>query len=288
MANLASMVTQKNENDQQWREQRQMERENASAMQDALVTEITTLPDLYGLYLQMQGDNPAYSPGNVAMVIGQSSDPGKFATAEKWRSMGRSIAPGEKDKGMNIFARSSFNRGYTLTPVYDIKQTYGRPLQEVALTDGTDKMTKALQTLLNYSVVPLSLNENLPVPARYDEVGMKIEINPNTPDSEAFAAIATEVALSRFRGKGNVVPVFDRKEFELDAESVSYILCRRFGIKRELPDAKNVGKLYEGMDASQRRGALSSIQDMCKQIGGTIEKNITPPQKARTSARGAI
>ena len=121
MANLASMVTQKNENDQQWREQRQMERENASAMQDALVTEITTLPDLYGLYLQMQGDNPAYSPGNVAMVIGQSSDPGKFATAEKWRSMGRSIAPEEKNKGMNIFARSSFNRGYTLTPVYDIK-----------------------------------------------------------------------------------------------------------------------------------------------------------------------
>lgn len=288
MANLASMVTQKNENDQQWREQRQMERENASAMQDALVTEITENPQLYGLYLQMQGDNPAYSPGNVAMVMGQSVNPGKFATVEKWRSMGRSIAPGEKDKGINIFARSNFGRGYTLTPVYDIKQTYGQPVQEVTLTDGTEKMAKALQTLLNYSVVPLSLNEELPVPARYDEISMKIEINPNTPDSQAFSAIATEVALSRFHGKGNVTPGFERKDFELDAESISYILCRRFGIKRELPDARDVGKLYEGMDASQRRGALNNIQDMCKQIGGTIEKNIAPPQKARTTARGAI
>ena len=117
---------------------------------------------------------------------------------------------------------------------------------------------------------------------------MKIEVNPNIPDSEAFAALATEIALFRFHGKGAVVQNFDRKDFELDAESVSYILCRRFGIQRDLPDARNVRSLYDGMDAMQRRGALDNIQDMCKQIGGNIEKTITPPPKTRPTARGAM
>ena len=282
------MVAQKSANDQQWKAQRQAEREYASAMQDSVITEITNDPVLYGLYLQVQGDNPTYSPGNIAMVIGQSSDPGKFGTEERWRSMGRTVQPAERDKSMSIFARSSFGRGYTLTPVYDIRQTTGRPVSEMKLMDGSDKMDKALQTLLNYSAVPMVINEELSVPARYDEVTMKIEVNPNTPDSEAFAALATEIALSRFHGKGNVVPVFDRKEFALDAESVSYILCRRFGIQRDLPDAKNVRALYDGMDPMQRRGALDNIQNMCKQIGGNIEKTITPPQKARNTARGAM
>lgn len=37
------------------------ERDNTTAMQDAGVMEITTSPDAYARYLEMQGDNPAYS-----------------------------------------------------------------------------------------------------------------------------------------------------------------------------------------------------------------------------------
>lgn len=74
MANLEQIVSRKTENDTKWKEQQQAERDNTTAMQDAGVMEITTSPDAYARYLEMQGDNPAYSAGNIALVM--FSDPG--------------------------------------------------------------------------------------------------------------------------------------------------------------------------------------------------------------------
>ena len=69
MADLKQIVSRKAENDTKWREQQQAERENTVAMQDAGITEITTTPEAYARYLEMQGDNPTYSAGNIALVM---------------------------------------------------------------------------------------------------------------------------------------------------------------------------------------------------------------------------
>ena len=58
MADLKQIVSRKAENDTKWRGQQQAERENTVAMQDAGITEITTTPEAYARYLEMQGDNP--------------------------------------------------------------------------------------------------------------------------------------------------------------------------------------------------------------------------------------
>ena len=55
MANLEQLISQKAERDKSWREQRQMERENAYDMQDAGIVEVTSNPEMYGRYLAMQG-----------------------------------------------------------------------------------------------------------------------------------------------------------------------------------------------------------------------------------------
>ena len=68
---------------------------------------------------------------------------------------------------------------------------------------------------------------------------------------------------------------------------MSYILCRRFGIERDLPDMSRLPELYEGWDAQQRRGALDSIQDISKKIGGSIEQAITPQQRSRAPVNRA-
>ena len=68
MADLKQIVSRKAENDTKWREQQQAERENTVAMQDAGITEITTTPEAYARYLEMQGDNPTYSAGNISEI----------------------------------------------------------------------------------------------------------------------------------------------------------------------------------------------------------------------------
>ena len=129
-------------------------------MQDAAITEITSNPELYAEYLNLQGDNPTYSPGNIAMVIGQveySGEVVKFGTADRWAALGRRVLDSEKQRGMMIFARSKNYRGYDLTPVYDLVQTSGRPLKEISLVEGSEKMETGSTLLVPSMMGPYSL-----------------------------------------------------------------------------------------------------------------------------------
>ena len=286
MANLEKIVTDKSAADTQWRQQRQAERDNITAIQDAGVETITTDPEFYTRYLDMQGDNPSYSPGNIALVMMQGEGFTTFGTRERWKSLGRSVLDTEQNKGVPIFAKSPMGRGYTLTDAYDVKQTQGREVKQFQLENDSKEMEAALSTVLNYSVVPVVVDRGLEVPAYYDQVEMELSVNPDYPDDEAFAAIAAEIAHARLHGKGFIAG-YKREESELDAQSISYILCRRFGISREVPDLSRLSELYQGWDAQDRRRALDSIQDMSKQFGGSIEKNITPQQRSRPPMRRA-
>ncbi|MCI9670166.1 MAG: hypothetical protein HFF49_01270 [Lawsonibacter sp.] len=286
MADLGKIISAKSAADTQWREQRQAERESVTAMQDAGVTEITNNPEVYARYLDMQGDNPTYSAGNIALVMMQSQTATIFGTPEKWKTQGRVVLDTERAKGVQIFSRPPLGRGYTISDAYDIKQTQGRELKRPQLQDDTKEMEAALKVVLNYAVVPVVADEELPVAAYYDQGHMELAINPNFPDSEAFAAIAAEIAHARLHGKG-YNSGYNRDDCELDAQSVSYILCRRFGISRDVPDLSKLPELYGGWEAPDRRRALDSIQDMSKQIGSSIEKNIMPPQRNRPPVRRA-
>ena len=107
----------------------------------------------------------------------------------------------------------------------------------------------------------------------YANGNLELAINPDYPDNEAFAAITAEVAHSRFHAKGANAS-YDRSECELDAQSISYILCRRYGIERPVPDMSNLAALYEGWEPQECRQALDNIQDTSKQFGRSIEKNL--------------
>lgn len=288
MANLEQIVSQKAENDTRWKAQQQAERENTIAMQDAGIEQITSDPEAYARYLDMQGDNPAYSVGNIALVMVALPQATVFGTRDRWRALNRSVMGEEMNNGVKIFAKGPMGRGYTLTDAYDVTQTQGRDLKHPVLKEGSKGMETALTTVLNYAVAPVVIDKELPVPAYYDPGNMELAINPDFPDHEAFAAIAAEVAQTRFHAKG-AVPGYNRTECELDAQSVSYILCRRFGIERPMPDMTHLPELYDGWDTGDRRYALDKIQDMSKKMGRSIEKNLeAEKQRSRTPPRRPV
>lgn len=284
MGLLDEIISEKTTSDNQWRAQRLAERENTTSLQDAGISEITTDPAQYARYLDLQGDNLSYSAGNIALVQMQIPDATIFGTVERWNTLGRFVLDEERINGAKIFARAPKGKGFIVSDAYDITQTQGQELPPAqCLTDGR-KMANALRTLLNYTQVPVVPNRDLPMPAYYDQEKMQLAINPDAPEAEAFAAIATEIALVRFHNKGRSAG-YSRADCELDAQSVSYILCRRFGIEREKPDMSRLPELYEGWGAKDRRQALDSIQDMSKMIGRSIEKAIVPQQRSRPPVR---
>lgn len=285
MIDLEQLINEKNAADEQWRAKRQAERENVTELQDVEVTAITTTPEAYAHYLNMQADNFSYSSGNVALVMIQMPEATVFGTQERWRSMGRFVLDSEQAEGVSIFARSPNGKGYSITNAYDITQTSGKEMKpQLQLKDGTKEMGEALKILMNYSTVPTTVNRELPVPAYYDQQRMTLFINPQYSNSESFAAIATEVAHSRFHQKG-FNGDYLRAESDLDAQSISYILCRRFGVNRDLPDLSGLSELYQGWTIEGRKSILDGIQDMSKNIGRSIEKSITPLQRTIPQAR---
>ena len=94
----------------------------------------------------------------------------------------------------------------------------GRDLKKVQLKDDSKEMSIALRAILNYSVVPVATDHDLPVAAYYDSKNMELAVNPAFSDSEAFAAIAAEVAHSRIHAKG-ANPNYDHEEVDLDARA---------------------------------------------------------------------
>ena len=255
-------------------------------MQDAGIIQITSDPDAYLRYLNCQADNPSYSAGNVALVMVQDQGATVFGTKDRWKALMRSVSPAEEKNGVKIFTRSSFGKGYTLTDVYDVRQTTGRDLKHTALQPDSKEMTEALKTLLNYCVVPLVTDESIPMPALYDPCQMKMAVNPNYGGTEAFAGIATEIAHVRFHAKG-YNQNYSRDYYELDAQSVGYMICHRFGVPCEAPDVSNLAAFYDGFEPQDRRQALGQIQDMAQKIGGSIERAISPQTRTRNMNRTA-
>ena len=288
MANLEEIIAEKTQQDTQWREQRQADRENIVAMQDAGIVEITSNPEMYVKYLDMQGDNPAYSVGNIALVMFQDPEATVFGTPERWKTLNRSVMDLERGKGVKIFARDARTKAYALTDAYDVSQTQGKDVKHKTLRENSMEMTSALKTLLNYSKAEPAVDRDMDAPAFFDEEKKELAINPNYLDQEAFAAIAAEVALTRYHDKG-YNPDYSWSRYELDAQSVSYILCRRYGIEPKMPNMERLPERFGGMTLDECKSVLDKIQDMSKQIGRSIDLNIeAEKRKSRTVERRPV
>ncbi len=285
MANLGQLVSRKNAADNQWRADRQAERDNVTAMQDAGIAELTSNPEKHAQYLDLQGDNPDYSPGNIALVQIQLPGATIFGTAERWKAQGRFVLDSEQRKGAKIFARVEDKKGFVVADAYDITQTQGRDITQFKIAKDGKEMETALATLLNYAIGPVITNKELPTAAYYDMERMELSINPDAKiNGEVFAAIAAEVAHTRFHAKG-FNAYYKRSESELDAQSISYILCRRLGIAQEKPDLTGLQKLYKGWSAQESRRALDEIQKMTKKMGRSITQSIIPQRRSRPIPR---
>lgn len=133
-----------------------------------------------------------------------------------------------------------------------MSQTQGRTLRRPQLKDGSPEMEVALITLLNFSPVQVGADKDLPTAAHYNPKSLTLSVNPDVSDSQAFAAIAAEIAHARAHDRGRD-PGYSRENYELTAQSVSFVLCRRFGIERELPGLSGLVDRYQGKEGAGAR-----------------------------------
>lgn len=283
MANIENLIA----NRMAEREARQQDRVQLSEARIAMIETITAEPQAYLQYLDLQANNPQMSVGNVVLSLQQlrEKNPTVLGTENQWKRLGRNILPGEVGKGANIFVKNERSGAYYMGETYDVTQTSGRVLPEpMTVADNTPEMEKALEALFSAVTVDIVTDEGLTVPAQYDPEKVELYVNTDFSDSEVFAAVADEMAMAKFHN-GGYNPNYSRAEYQLDAQSVGYLVCRRFGVEHERPDASRVAELYEGWEPESKESALKAIHEQARELGNRISRDIDPQQRQQVSAK---
>lgn len=285
MANISELIRSKAAQDQQRRETRTMEKENISTMRDAAILDITADPEKYQKFLDLLGDNIAYSAGNIALTMTQLPHATKVGTTDFWHRQGRYVADEEMGSGAKVFVkppRNSKYKGYFVGDYYDVSQTTGRPLRDTqALVDNTPRMEAALKALMGSCPVDILEDEDLEVPALYNQESLTLSVNPACTDTEIFAALAVEIAHAKSHDRGHN-GAYDRETFALDADSIGYMVCRRFGVKSEVPDIERVVDAYDGYEPGDSSTLLDKMRGLGQEIGDTVERSVLPRQQERS------
>ena len=263
-----------------------MERESLSAMRDGSLSMITSSPEHYQQYLDLQADNIHCSVGNVALTMAQLQGATKIGTTSYWHSLGRYVRDDAINAGATVFVppRNKQYRGYFMGSYYDVSQTTGKPLPDPVPLEGKGpRMEAALAALMDQSPVTVAESKEIEAPAFYDPERLTIFINPDYSHAAVFAALAAEIPLARAHDRG-YNGNFKREFYALDAQSAGYMVCRRFGVECPVPDmAAHVAGCYDGLPASIRGEMLEKVRDAARNMGNGIEQAISPRQQERGS-----
>ena len=128
-------------------------------------------------------------------------------------------------------------------------------------------------------------NTKLDAPARYNERNCVLEINTEYSAGQVFAALATEISYARIHDRG-MNRDYDRESFQLTAESIGFMVCRRFGVDCPVPDTAGVEKFYGYYAPDERGKSLDLMRQTARNMGDTVERSIQPRQQEHNASRG--
>lgn len=194
--------------------------------------------------LRTMAQFPSYSFKNIVMILMQNPEATQVASFNFWKKQGRFVKKGEKalkiwaplTKKVEIENKDGETgtvqrlRGFKLVSVFDVAQTEGKPLPEVVhrLTGTVDDfalMFEAIKSVSGYKV----LFEDVPdANGYYSSTLNQIIIKNGLEEAQQIKTLIHETAhiwLHGGEGCGK-----SRKQREIEAESVAYLVCRHFGI----------------------------------------------------------
>ena len=283
MAKLDDLIQQKQQRDEDRKAKKTAEREELSQLSDDAVMRVTSEPNAYLHYLDTQAINPRYSAANVMLAMAQNPDITYINSLESWGRLGRSV--NREETGLKIRVSDPYVKdgrqyhGYKIGRVFDITQTHGKAgPPAMTLRDNTPEMDAALRRLLDSAGVPAVTNDAMYQDAFYDPKTQSIVVSTRLNDSKTFAALAREIVHAGIHDHGRY-PYYSREGCAMDAECVSYMLCRNFGVDTPQPNVSGVRQAFDGMEAQDRRSVVDSLQKYFRKLQRDIQREISPQER---------
>ena len=227
-----------------------------AAVHAQLVSAVETLVDgsAWRRMLEVAARFHRYSPNNVLLISLQRPDATRVAGYQTWRQLGRQVRKGET--GIAILAPVTVRRaeaeqesaigeadqpggprvlrGFRVTHVFDISQTDGPPLPEVApeLLAGSAPfgVWEALLDQIEGAGYTFGYADIAPANGRTDFSDRSVVLRSDLTGAQAVKTMAHELAHVLLHDPDGLPAGFTRAQAEVEAESVAFVVCAAHGL----------------------------------------------------------
>lgn len=233
-------------------------------------------------FLEVMARFHRYSFRNVMLIAFQRPDATRVAGFHAWKQLGRSVMKGERGIGIvaplacrrrheNDGSHSTDEdeatertlRGFRIVHVFDISQTIGADLPDLARPQGEPgRYLARLEQLIRNRGLTLEYDD-LPGGALGASMPGRIMIQSGLSPADTFAILAHELAHELLHRSKAQKP--DSKTVrETEAEAVAHVVCHAFGVDSTRSSADYI-QLYRG-DLAALNASLQAIQSAAAQI----------------------
>jgi len=164
---------------------------------------------------------------------------------------------------------------FKLVPVFDVSQTYGEPLPELAenLTGNVDHYSAFMDALKDVSPLPIEFEPMKESQDGYCRYGEKIGIREGMSEVQTVSAVIHEISHAKLHDKDAAATNTAAKPKavkEVEAESVSYVVAQHFGIETS-PNSFGYLAEYGSRDMKELHASLDTIRKEANSLINSIE-----------------
>lgn len=270
-----------------WAEKKQAERQEVYELADATTQEVAADGDKYKSFLDVKSRLIHYSATNALLVLAQMPLATQLRDFDGWKAEGVSIKRNEShikilEAGDNYERPDgSIGASWNVKHVFDVSQTNSRQRQRPA-PQVEDR--QLLQALIRKPPVPIQGIDELPnnMGAYYDHEQDVIFVRRGMEAHDIFRSLSKEIAHAELAGAD---PNYTRANAGFAAYSISYVVCKRFGVDVSGYDFSRLPDSFRDAEAQSIRATLNEISDIAKDMTGrmsrALEQNKPPRAKGQ-------
>ena len=298
--------------------------EKLKEITDRLEQGITELfeSERYKEYLRVMSKFHNYSFNNTLLIAMQKPDASLVASFSAWKNnFGRNVMKGQK--GIKIIAPSPYKvkqemkkidphtqqpiigkdgkpvteekeitiPAYTVVSVFDVSQTEGRELPDIAvneLTGDVERYRDFFAALEKTSPVPIGF-EQIPGSSHgyYHLEDKRIAIQEGMSELQTLKTAIHEIAHAKLHDidlnapENEQQPRATRRTREVEAESVAYTVCQHYGLDTSDYSFGYVAGWSSGRELSELKSSLETIRSAAAEIINSIDEHIAELSKAQ-------
>lgn len=272
----------------------------------------------YGEYLAAMSKFHHYSFGNAMLILLQCPNATRVAGYNTWRKeFGRNVK--RHEKGISILAPCpsrkyvwqevtdpktgaiQYNKDgspkmetqvvtitrFKVATVFDVSQTEGRELPSlgvVRLTGEVENYQQFYDALVGVSPVPVGVE---PVPGEangyFSHIEQRIVLRPGLSQIQTIKTLVHEISHAKLHTPQQDQEPKGRREKEVEAESVAYVVCQYFGIDTSEYSFGYVAGWSKGKELAELKDSL----DLIHSTAGEIISALNAPAKERQPDKSA-